>query len=82
MSTYKPQAYKDLEFHIEQWDDPNLHVEQLLLCTTNALMAFAAWDKVVELRGERRLLIRHRARVIRRHTPKRLENAVTEVSAT
>lgn len=74
MANYKPREYDDLEFHIEQWSDNEGRMEQLLLCSTNALMALAAWDKVVELRGTKRLYLRHRARVINRHVPDRLKN--------
>lgn len=74
MANYKPREYDDLEFHIEQWSDDDGRMEQLLLCSTNALMALAAWDKVVELRGTKRLCLRHRARVIRDHIPDRLKD--------
>lgn len=75
MGTYSLPVYHDMEFHIEQWDDNDLHVEQLLLCSMNALFALAAWNEVVEVRGSRRLYLRHRARIIRSHVPDHLKKS-------
>lgn len=75
MGTYSLPVYHNMEFHIEQWDDDDLHVEQLLLCSMNALFALAAWDQAVEVRGSRRLCLRHRARIIRSHVPDRLKKS-------
>ncbi|WP_273794605.1 hypothetical protein [Brucella intermedia] len=62
-----------LEFRVEQWDDDDIRPEQLLSCSTNALLARAAFEEAVKLRGERRLLLRHRARILAEHVPERLQ---------
>lgn len=59
----------ELCFHVEQWTDDGNRLETLLSASCNALMGVGAFEKAVELRGHKRLTLRHGARVIRRHTP-------------
>ncbi|MEJ5084961.1 hypothetical protein [Brucella pseudogrignonensis] len=59
----------ELCFHVEQWTDDGNRLETLLSASCNALMGVGAFEKAVELRGHKRLTLRHGARVIRSHTP-------------
>ncbi|WP_079211901.1 hypothetical protein [Brucella pituitosa] len=59
----------DLCFHVEQWADDGGRLETLLSASCNLIIGIGAFEKAVELRANKRLTLRHGARVIRSHTP-------------
>lgn len=73
MATYSHDQYANCEFNIEQWTDDDFHVDTLIGCSMNALVALGGYREAVELRPERIIRVRHRARVIAEHIPDRLK---------
>ena len=66
---------EDLEFHVEVWDDADLHVEELLAAAKNVLVARGAYEAGLVQRPGRILRLRHRARVIAAFFPSSGEGA-------
>ncbi|MGO1160428.1 hypothetical protein ACTOV4_00550 [Brucella sp. C7-11G] len=66
------KRYDDCEFHVEQWSNDDLRVDTLLSCSINLLIARAAYNEALNVRPDRIVRLRHRARVIAERIPEKL----------
>lgn len=55
----------DLEFKVEEWDEPQNRVRYILAMCTNVLIGQAAFDEAVKQRPNRPITLRIGARVIK-----------------
>ena len=58
------KAPLDLPYSVEQWDDADLHVEELIALTGDFRVAKAAFDQAVKTRPGRIITLRQKARLL------------------